>query len=191
MAVHDHAVFTVRRFNAFAVREEVSRQFRGRYSLVIQAPEDVVARTVAVDFHHAQIGCRIELDVAEKFPRTGDDKRRIRQQRHRLTQRDIAWFFVEIGAKWRDICFIKTQRQVTAVTLVPAFQPRIRSGFDHPLDEPGSSNVLHVRCSCLVPERYRVLRRPDKRSTIRQSCFIHCRMATRGVLSGLQAWCHG
>ncbi|EIQ79357.1 hypothetical protein SF123566_9221 [Shigella flexneri 1235-66] len=45
---------------------------------------------------------------------------------------------------------------------------------------------MHVRCSHLLPERYRVLRRPDKRSAIRQSCFIHCRMATRGVLSGLQ-----
>ncbi|KXB45372.1 hypothetical protein HMPREF0208_01404 [Citrobacter koseri] len=37
-----------------------------------------------------------------------------------------------------------------------------------------------------MPERYRVLRRPDKRSAIRLSCFIYCRMATRNVLSGLQ-----
>ncbi|EBZ6539929.1 hypothetical protein EEA56_12785 [Salmonella enterica subsp. enterica serovar Mapo] len=48
---------------------------------------------------------------------------------------------------------------------------------------------MHVRCSCLLPERYRVLRRPDKRSAIRQSCFIYCRMATRGVVSGLQIRC--
>ncbi|EAA7841392.1 hypothetical protein AYC90_16755 [Salmonella enterica] len=40
-----------------------------------------------------------------------------------------------------------------------------------------------------MPEGYRVLRRPDKRSAIRQSCLIYCRMATRGVLSGLQIKC--
>ena len=85
MAVHDHAVFTVRRFNAFAVGEEVSRQFRGRHGLVGQAPEDVVARTVAVYLYHAQICRGIELNVTEKFTGTSDDKRRVCQQRHRLT----------------------------------------------------------------------------------------------------------
>ena len=69
MAVHDHAVFTVRRFNAFAVRAgSASRQLRGRHGLVGQAPENVVARTVAVYLYHAQVCRGIELDVTENLP---------------------------------------------------------------------------------------------------------------------------
>ena len=85
MAVHDHAVFAVRRFNTLAMGEEVSRQLRGWHRFVGQAPEDVVARAVAVYFHHAQICRGIELNVTEKFTGTGDDKRRVSQQRHWLT----------------------------------------------------------------------------------------------------------
>ncbi|OZU42226.1 hypothetical protein CCO33_21565 [Salmonella enterica subsp. enterica serovar Takoradi] len=38
---------------------------------------------------------------------------------------------------------------------------------------------MHVRVPIHCPKVIRVLRRPDKRSAIRQSCFIYCRMATR------------
>ncbi|APV81196.1 hypothetical protein EHN61_16310 [Salmonella enterica] len=48
---------------------------------------------------------------------------------------------------------------------------------------------MHVRVPIHCPKVIRVLRRPDKRSAIRQSCLIYCRMATRGVLSGLQIRC--
>ncbi|EBK3200089.1 hypothetical protein CMS37_15635 [Salmonella enterica] len=48
---------------------------------------------------------------------------------------------------------------------------------------------MHVRVPIHCPKVIRVLRRPDKRSAIRQSCFIYCRVATRGVLSGLQIRC--
>ena len=63
----------------------------------------MVARAVAVHFHHAKVGLRVELDVAEELPGTGDDKRRVGEQRHRLAQGDIARLLVEIGGKWLNI----------------------------------------------------------------------------------------
>lgn len=63
----------------------------------------MVARAVAIHFHYAEVGLRVELNVAEELPGTGDDKRRVGEQRHRLAQGDIARLLVEIGGKWLDI----------------------------------------------------------------------------------------
>ncbi|MNR43638.1 hypothetical protein D3C85_1622790 [compost metagenome] len=53
MAVHDHAVFAVRRLDALAMGEEVRRELRGRHRFVRQPPKNVVARAVAVHFYDA------------------------------------------------------------------------------------------------------------------------------------------
>ncbi len=130
-------------FDALAVRQEVRRQFGGGHRFSRQSPQNVVARAIAVHFHHAEVGGRVELHVAEEFAGAGDDKRRVGQQRHRLAQRDIARFLVEIGRIRFDIRVVQAQRQVAAVALVPALQPGVGGGFDHPLDEPGVGNGLH------------------------------------------------
>ena len=96
-------------------------QFGGWYGFVSQPPQNMVARTVAIDLHYAEVGGGVELDVAEEFTGTGDDKRRVRQHWHRLAQGDIARFGVEIGGERRDIRIVQTQRQVAAVAFVPAF----------------------------------------------------------------------
>ncbi len=103
VAVHDYAVLAIGRLDALAVGEEVRRQFGCGYRVVRQSPENVVTRAVAVHLHHAEVGFRVQLYVAEKLPGTGDDKRRVGEQRHRLAQGDIARLLVEIGGKWLDI----------------------------------------------------------------------------------------
>ncbi|MOA37577.1 hypothetical protein D3C78_1591800 [compost metagenome] len=50
---------------------------------------------------------------------------------------------VKIRLERREICIVKTQRQVAAVALVPAFQPGVGGGFNHALDEPGVGDGLH------------------------------------------------
>ncbi|ECF6885691.1 hypothetical protein OC68_18850 [Salmonella enterica subsp. enterica serovar Newport] len=48
---------------------------------------------------------------------------------------------------------------------------------------------MHVRVPIYCPKVIRVLRRPDKRSAIRQSCFIYCRMATRASYPAYRVRC--
>lgn len=143
VTVHDHPVFAVGQPDALAVRQEVRRQLGSGHRVVGQAPKNMVSRAVAVDFHHPEVRCRVELDVTEEFTGTGDDKRLVSQRRHGLAQGDIARFGVKIRRVGFNIRFVQAQRQVAAVALVPAFQPGVGSGFNHALDEPGVDNGLH------------------------------------------------
>ena len=67
---------------------------------------------------------RVELDVAKELAGSGDDKRRVSEQRHRPAQGDIARFLMEISGVRLDVGIVQAQRQVAAVTLIPPFQDR-------------------------------------------------------------------
>ena len=137
VTVHNHAIRAAGDRFAHAVRLEVRRQLGGRQSAVAQPPVNFIGEPLLVDLQQRQAVGGIELYVAEKLARAGNEEPAVGQFRRRFRQLNAARLGVKVAGERLNFLFQQAQRHVAAVTFVPALEPHIAGGFNHSLYKPG------------------------------------------------------